>query len=224
MQDFSVRGVLEEDLDDAAATTASMPQRPAQSSAASVASDSDQLDYDMSNRAQLPRGIENIRPHLETMDNVPLLVSLFTDCVPATTKEMLKIMQDSVPRTTRVSTFASDSAPLALFTIMCLLLKDLILILVCGIMMQEYGEVVCVMGSSANYSNIEVFLQANASMAIEPRYPQLCQSVPVSLPPKVGPSPVATSQLLNSVASSLSFKVRKNRRFFLFRTRLNVLC
>lgn len=72
---------------------------------------------------------------------------------------------------------------------------------------QEYGEVVCVMGSSANYSNIEVFLQANASMAIEPRYPQLCQSVPVSLPPKVGPSPVATSQLLNSVASSLSFKV-----------------
>ena len=71
---------------------------------------------------------------------------------------------------------------------------------------QEYGEVVCVMGSSANFSNIEVFLQANASMAIEPRYPQLCQSVPVSLPPKVGPSPVATSQLLNSVASSLSFK------------------
>ena len=63
-----------------------------------MTSDSDQLDYDMSNRAQLPRGIENIRPHLETMDNVPLLVSLFTDCVPATTKEMLKIMQVSVYR------------------------------------------------------------------------------------------------------------------------------
>ena len=63
-----------------------------------MTSDSDQLDYDMSNRAQLPRGIENIRPHLETMDNVPLLVSLFTDCVPATTKEMLKIMQVSVHR------------------------------------------------------------------------------------------------------------------------------
>ena len=63
-----------------------------------MTSDSDQLDYDMSNRAQLPRGIENIRPHLETMDNVPLLVSLFTDCVPSTTKEMLKIMQVSVSR------------------------------------------------------------------------------------------------------------------------------
>ena len=89
----------------------------------------------MSNRAQLPRGIENIRPHLETMDNVPLLVSLFTDSTPDTTKEMLKIMQ-------------------------------------------EYGEVVCVMGSSANFRNIEVFLQADASLAIEPRYPQLCQMVP----------------------------------------------
>ena len=85
-----------------------------------------------------------------------------------------------------------------------------------NVAVQEYGEVVCVMGSSANYSNIEVFLQANASMAIEPRYPQLCQSVPVSIPPKVGPSPVATSQLLNSVASSLSFKVRtmKGKEFF----------
>ena len=71
---------------------------PPTQSSASVTSDSDQLDYDMSNRAQLPRGIENIRPHLETMDNVPLLVSLFTDCVPATTKEMLKIMQESVFR------------------------------------------------------------------------------------------------------------------------------
>ena len=36
----------------------------------------------MSNRAQLPCGIENIRPHLDTMDNVPLLVSLFTDSSP----------------------------------------------------------------------------------------------------------------------------------------------
>ena len=60
----------------------------------SVTSDSDPFEYDMSNRAQLPRGIENIRPHLETMDNVPLLVSLFTDCTPNTTKEMVKIMQE----------------------------------------------------------------------------------------------------------------------------------
>ena len=76
---------------------------------ASVTSDSIQIEW--SNRAQLPKGIENIRPHLETMDNVPLLVSLFTDCTPQNTKEMIVIMQD-------------------------------------------YGEVVCVMGSAANFNNI----------------------------------------------------------------------
>eukprot|EP00095_Tigriopus_kingsejongensis_P007584 maker-scaffold506_size152672-snap-gene-0.29 protein:Tk07584 transcript:maker-scaffold506_size152672-snap-gene-0.29-mRNA-1 annotation:"Uncharacterized protein KIAA0195" len=138
---------------------------------ASVTTDSDPFEYDMSNRAQLPRGIENIRPHLETMDNVPLLVSLFTDSTAETTKEMVKIMQ-------------------------------------------EYGEVICVMGSSANYKNIPTFLQSDASMAIEPRYPQLCQAVPVSTPPKVGPSPVAISQLLNSVASSLSFKMEDEISIF----------
>ena len=61
--------------------------------ARSTNSDSDPFEYDMSNRAQLPKGIENIRPHLETMDNVPLLVSLFTDSTPDTTKEMIDIMQ-----------------------------------------------------------------------------------------------------------------------------------
>ena len=86
----SMETVVEADVDDAVAADFNDQQLHA---SASVTSDSDQLDYDMSNRAQLPRGIENIRPHLETMDNVPLLVSLFTDCVPATTKEMLKIMQ-----------------------------------------------------------------------------------------------------------------------------------
>lgn len=44
-------------------------------------------------QAKLPRGIKNIQPHLENVDNVPLLVSLFTDCTPDVTEEMLKIMQ-----------------------------------------------------------------------------------------------------------------------------------
>ena len=34
-------------------------------------------------QAKLPRGIENIRPHLEKVDNVPLLVPLFTDVTHA---------------------------------------------------------------------------------------------------------------------------------------------
>lgn len=51
------------------------------------------INFDMSNRAKLPRGIENIQPHLEHVDNVPLLVSLFTDCSAEATREMLGIMQ-----------------------------------------------------------------------------------------------------------------------------------
>lgn len=47
----------------------------------------------LQNRAGLPRGINNIEPHIQNVDNVPLLVSLFTDCSPETTKEMLRIMQ-----------------------------------------------------------------------------------------------------------------------------------
>lgn len=70
-------------------------------------------------QAKLPRGIENIRPHLECIDNVPLLVSLFTDCTPEATKEMISIMQ-------------------------------------------QYGEVVCVLGSSPNAENIGIFMQADA--------------------------------------------------------------
>jgi len=126
-------------------------------------STSSMLQYEMTNRAQLPCGIEKIRPHLEQMDNVPLLVSLFTDCTPGTTQEMVEIMQD-------------------------------------------YGEVVVMTGSSANFRNISVFLASDASVAIEPLYPQVCQHVPVYLPPPSGPSPVDLAQQLTSLSSSMSIK------------------
>ncbi|KAM9716297.1 transmembrane protein 94 isoform 2-T2 [Menidia menidia] len=47
------------------------------------------------NRAKLPRGIHQVRPHLKNIDNVPLLVPLFTDCTPYTMCEMMKIMQEN---------------------------------------------------------------------------------------------------------------------------------
>jgi hypothetical protein len=94
------------------------------------------IAFDVLNRAKLPKGIENIRPHLQEVDNVPLLVSLFTDCTAETTCQMIEIMQD-------------------------------------------YGEVVCVLGSSANISNIPIFLEANASIAIEPLYPEVCVTQPM---------------------------------------------
>lgn len=50
----------------------------------------------MSNiRAKLPKGIKNIRPHISDVDNVPLLVSLFTDCNAETITEMIEIMQEN---------------------------------------------------------------------------------------------------------------------------------
>ncbi|XP_076621551.1 transmembrane protein 94-like protein l(2)k05819 isoform X4 [Colletes latitarsis] len=123
------------------------------------------VNFDLSNRAKLPRGIDKIRPHIELIDNVPLLVSLFTDCNTAVTREMLHIMQD-------------------------------------------YGEVVCVLGSSANAENMPIFMQADAGVAVEPLYPQVCQRVPVLSPTREdqGPSPVDLSRALNSIACSLSVK------------------
>lgn len=49
-------------------------------------------DWDVN--AKLPHGVEDVRKHLEEVDNVPLLVSLFTDVTKQTTKEMVEIFQD----------------------------------------------------------------------------------------------------------------------------------
>ncbi|XP_069358868.1 transmembrane protein 94 isoform X4 [Maniola hyperantus] len=119
------------------------------------------LNFDMSNRAKLPRGIENIRPHIEQVDNVPLLVSLFTDCTANSVHRMIQIMQD-------------------------------------------YGEVVCVMGSAANCQNMEVFMQADASIAVEPLYPVLCQKMPPYQVPQTCIGPIDLARSLNSVPCSLS--------------------
>ena len=43
--------------------------------------------------------------------------------------------------------------------------------------MQEYGEVVCVLGSSGSPQNAGVFLQADAALAVRPLHPQLCSMV-----------------------------------------------
>ncbi|XP_057369494.1 transmembrane protein 94-like isoform X2 [Daphnia carinata] len=120
--------------------------------------------FDLTNRAKLPRGIEEIRPHIENVDNVPLLVSLFTESTPTATREMIKIMQ-------------------------------------------EYGEVVCIVGSSASAYNCALFMQADASLAVEPLYPQVCQQVPVVSPVSQTNvlSPAELSRRLNSLPCALSF-------------------
>lgn len=42
----------------------------------------------------MPHGIEAIRRHIREVDNVPLLVSLFTDSTPETIQKMLEIFRE----------------------------------------------------------------------------------------------------------------------------------
>ncbi len=46
-------------------------------------------------KAQLPHGIDNIRKHLKEVDDVPLLVSLFSDSQPESTMNMISILQEN---------------------------------------------------------------------------------------------------------------------------------
>ena len=48
---------------------------------------SNYADWDVN--AKLPHGIASVRKHLEEVDNVPLLVSLFTDATKDTTTDMV---------------------------------------------------------------------------------------------------------------------------------------
>ncbi|OZJ02713.1 hypothetical protein BZG36_03847 [Bifiguratus adelaidae] len=79
--------------------------------------------YDIN--ARLPRGIDQIRPHLQDVDDIPLHVSLFAECSPEATTEMIRIFQ-------------------------------------------EYGEVVCCIGSALNAKSTPSFAAADVSIAMEP--------------------------------------------------------
>ncbi|KAI8809969.1 hypothetical protein BJ742DRAFT_803098 [Cladochytrium replicatum] len=81
-------------------------------------------DHDI--KAQLPRGIENMRQHIDNVDDIPLHVSLFAECSePRSVAEMIRIFQ-------------------------------------------EYGDVVCCIGSSMNQMNVESFAWADISVAVDP--------------------------------------------------------
>lgn len=45
-------------------------------------------------KAQLPRGVDNVRSHLENVDDIPMHVSLFAECNASSVREMIKIFQD----------------------------------------------------------------------------------------------------------------------------------
>lgn len=93
-------GSLHEDLNQDSRDEAEGPLLPEEEAHSDLASfqptDSDVPSFlEDCNRAKLPRGIHQVRPHLKNIDNVPLLVPLFTDCTPDTMCEMMKIMQEN---------------------------------------------------------------------------------------------------------------------------------
>uniref|UniRef100_A0A3P8UWB3 Transmembrane protein 94 n=1 Tax=Cynoglossus semilaevis TaxID=244447 RepID=A0A3P8UWB3_CYNSE len=93
-------GSLHEDLNQESRDEAEGPLLPEEEARSDMVSfqptDSDVPSFlEDCNRAKLPRGIHQVRPHLKNIDNVPLLVPLFTDCTPDTMGEMMKIMQEN---------------------------------------------------------------------------------------------------------------------------------
>jgi hypothetical protein len=54
---------------------------------------SNYADWDIN--AKLPHGVEDVRKHLEEVDNVPLLVSLYTDVTKETTRDMVRVLRSS---------------------------------------------------------------------------------------------------------------------------------
>lgn len=49
-------------------------------------------DWDV--HARMPHGVAAIKKHLQEVDNVPLLVSLYTDATPDTIQQMVRVFQD----------------------------------------------------------------------------------------------------------------------------------
>ncbi|KAI9596057.1 hypothetical protein BDF19DRAFT_439502 [Syncephalis fuscata] len=76
-------------------------------------------------KARLPRGVQQIRHHLEHVDDIPLHVSLFAECSPESNIGMIETFQ-------------------------------------------QYGEVICAMGSVLDDLNDLQFASANIAIGIEP--------------------------------------------------------
>ena len=70
------------------------PEKKISSGSNAVAGDWHHTD-DWDEKAQLPHGIKEIRHHLDMIDNVPLLVQLFTNSSPTTVREMIHVMQEN---------------------------------------------------------------------------------------------------------------------------------
>lgn len=148
-------------------------------------------------QAKLPRGIHQVRPHLQNIDNVPLLVPLFTDCTPESESRgrgcsagpggslgwVAHSRESEVTIFIRCSRNWGQDDPRERPISLCLLFCPVGLCpaphmglpppdscppvsapsAMCEMIkiMQEYGEVTCCLGSSANLRNSCLFLQSD---------------------------------------------------------------
>ena len=87
--------------------------------------------------------------------------------------------------------------------------------------LQENGEVVIVLGSAANYHNMRIFLRADASISVEPVYPQACRRGGSLSSP--GPTELARTMI--SLGTSVSFRREEDVSIYraIIRSRRHVL-
>jgi hypothetical protein len=55
----------------------------------------DEEPEDITEKSKMPRGVQNVRPHLEDVDDIPLRLPLFANCDPDSVTEMMKIFQEN---------------------------------------------------------------------------------------------------------------------------------
>ncbi|RKP05825.1 hypothetical protein THASP1DRAFT_32342 [Thamnocephalis sphaerospora] len=110
-------------------------------------------------KARLPHGTEQIRRHLQHVDDIPLHVPLFAECSPPATTEMMCIFQ-------------------------------------------EYGDVVCAVGSVLNDRNALQFAMADIGIGVEP----LPRHFYRDRPENGRVSALVVSTMLNRLACSLTMQ------------------
>ena len=116
---------------------------------------SNYADWDVN--AKLPHGIESVRRHLQDVDNVPLLVSLFTDVTKTTTKEMVRRV-DILCTVQKYVIGESFVSPCTL----------LLFIEICKIeIFQEYNDTVIAVGMSHLPRNSKIFSTADLSIGVD---------------------------------------------------------
>jgi hypothetical protein len=103
---------------------------------------------DWDRNAKLPHGVEDVRHHLREVDNVPLLVSLYTDVTKDTTADMVSEgFKFKCEASCRLPLFFSDLFKVEIF--------------------QEYNDTVMVIGTSHLPQNDRIFSIGDVSVGID---------------------------------------------------------